>query len=110
MSGRMVNFARRGILSLFVEGSDGFLEGEMTMRHFGKGLRIWLNLVLLITLIVGCSRYGGQGRASYLCKYMTPFSFSLMSDEKMIALNKYDPNWSLLFLSRVDACFPYHMV
>jgi len=80
------------------------------MEHYEKLLPTKRRAALLITLIVGCSMYGGVGRASYLCKYTMPFSFSLKSETKMTLYNTLESNWNMLFLSMVAACSPSPMV
>ena len=80
------------------------------MRHYGRDWRTKLRVALLITLTVECSMYGEVDAVRSLCRYMTPFSFSIQSSGKNRQWNWFESNLNFLYLFRVPACLEFPMV
>ena len=81
----------------------------MTMQHLEKALLTKRNLALLITLIVGCLTCGAEDHVSFSCKFMTPFSFNILSMKKIASCDWFCSNFNFLWTSKVDACSPFPM-
>lgn len=80
------------------------------IQHLEKHWRTIRNLVLLTILIAGCSTSGEVVFVRSLCKYMTPFSFSIQSSGKTKRLSWFESNLNFLYLLRVPACLEFPMV
>ena len=80
------------------------------MRLLEKGWLTKPKVVLLIILTVECSTYGEVDAVRSLCRYMTPFSFSIQSSGKNRQLNWFESNLNFLYLFRVPACLEFPMV